>query len=222
MTDMSMEVTSDGPESLGYNSLPDPWLQGLGIFDLTAMEWKEEYDTAAAPYVTPDAVKAYYQRHGRGPASWTNDIVQAWFTEVTSYHTDSGNHTDSSNHTDPSSHTDSSNPKDSSSTPSTPQPSRSGLPGSSESKIGAIAGGTVGGIVALALIALCAFFLLRRHRRRGRSTVPPSDTGYQIPEMDNNGDDRIPGVSYHLCELQGINDPIELPAKEVAAIELPA
>ena len=197
VTDISLQVTSDEPESLGYNSLPDPWPQGLGIFDLTAMEWKEEYNPAAALYVTPDAVKAYYQQNGRGPASWTNDVVQAWFTEPTSNHADS------------------------SSTPSTPQPGLPGSPGSSESDTSAIAGGTVCGVVGFALIALSAFFLLRRHRRRGRWIVTLSDTGYQRPEMDNNDNGRTAGADYHPCELQGTNDPIELPVRQVAAIELP-
>lgn len=198
-----------------HGVLPDPWLQGLGILDLSAMEWKEEFDPAAAPYVTPDAVKAYYQRNGRGPASWTNDIVKAWFTETTSSHTDSSNHTDSNNHTESSNHTDLS------STPSIPQPGLSGLPGSSKSSIGAIAGSTIGGILALVLIALGAFFFLRRHLLISRWTVPPSETGYRRPETNNNGTERIPGAIYHLCELQGTNDPAELPAREFATMELP-
>jgi hypothetical protein len=54
--------------------------QGLGIFDLSAMEWKDQYDAAAAPYVTPDVVKAWYTEHGQYPASWSNATVEAWFT----------------------------------------------------------------------------------------------------------------------------------------------
>ena len=205
MTDISLQVTNEGPESTGTNSLPDPWPQGLGIFDLTAMEWKEGYDPAAAPYVTPDAVKAYYQRNGRGPASWSNGVVQAWFTETTSNHTYS------------------------SSIPSTPHPSSStpqpGLPGlsrSSEDNIGAISGGTVGGAGAFALIALLAFFLLRRHRRRGRLAVPPSDAEYRKPELENNCINSIPGVIYPLAEMQGINDPIEMPGGKASPTELPS
>ena len=198
MTNISLQVTSDKAISNPYNNLPDPWLQGLAIFDLTAMQWKEEYDPAAAPYVTPDAVKAYYQRNGRGPASWSNGVVQAWFTETTSNHTES------------------------SPTPSTPQPGLPGSPGSSKSNIGAIAGGTVGGVAALVLVALLAFFLLRRRRRRGRLAVPPSDTGYQRPKLDNNGNNSIPGVSYPLAEMQGIDDPIEMPQREVSPTEMPS
>lgn len=31
----------------GLLSLPDPWEQGLGVFDLSTMEWKEGYDAGA-------------------------------------------------------------------------------------------------------------------------------------------------------------------------------
>ena len=58
----------------------DPWPQGLGIFDMSAMEWTSSYNASAAPYVTPNLVKSYYQQNGRYPASWTNPDVTAWFT----------------------------------------------------------------------------------------------------------------------------------------------
>ena len=33
---------------------PDPWDQGLGIFDMSAMEWKDSYDPNAAAYTSPE------------------------------------------------------------------------------------------------------------------------------------------------------------------------
>ena len=214
VTDISLQVTNEGPESTGTNSLPDPWLQGIGIFDLTAMEWKEEYDPAAAPYVTPDAVKAFYQRNGRGPASWSNSVVQAWFTETTSNHTD---------------------PNSTSLTPQpgspTPQPGLPGSPRSSKYNISAIAGGIIGGAAALALISLLLFFFMRFRRRRDRLAVTPSDAEYRKPELENNCNNSIPGVIYRLAEMQGINDPIEMagidipiemPGKSVLRTELPS
>ena len=38
----------------------DPWAGGLGVFDMTALEWVDHYDAAAAKYVSPDIVKSYY------------------------------------------------------------------------------------------------------------------------------------------------------------------
>ena len=39
----------------------DPIPQGLQIFDLTEMTWSSKYDANAAPYITPQVVKAWYQ-----------------------------------------------------------------------------------------------------------------------------------------------------------------
>ena len=61
------------------SQITDIWSQGLGIFDLSAMEWKDQYDAAAAPYVTPDAVKAWYNEHGQYPAPWSSATVESWF-----------------------------------------------------------------------------------------------------------------------------------------------
>ena len=33
---------------------PDPWDQGLGVFDMSAMEWKDSYDPNAAAYTSPE------------------------------------------------------------------------------------------------------------------------------------------------------------------------
>lgn len=174
-------------------SLPDPWQQGLGIFDLTAMEWKEEYDSDAAPYMTPDAVKAYYQQNGRDPVSWTNDVVQTWFTKTELNHTNNNS-----------------------------IPSTTRQPGSSGSNTGVIAGGTVGGVLALAFIAILASFLLRRRHRKDHLIISTSDTEYRKPELAVNGNSRMSGVNYPPSELQGVNHPNEMPQREVATSELPS
>jgi hypothetical protein len=70
-------VTSDS--TLDYIP-PDPWPNGIGIFDMSAMEWTDGYDPNGATYVTPDVVKEYYQNNGRYPASWSSDDVKGWFT----------------------------------------------------------------------------------------------------------------------------------------------
>lgn len=173
-------------------SLPDPWQQGIGVFDLTAMEWKEGYDSGAAPYVTPDAVKTYYQQNGLYPASWNNDVVKAWFTKTESNNT-------------------ASNISNSTTFPTS-------RPGPSGSNAGAIAGGVVGGVVALVLIIVLVLFLLRRRSRKGHLAVPMSDSEYRKPEL---GDSRMPIANHPPSEMQGVNDSAEMPQKEVATSELP-
>jgi hypothetical protein len=39
---------------------PDPFVQGLGVFDLTAMNWSPGYNASAAAYESPQVVKDWY------------------------------------------------------------------------------------------------------------------------------------------------------------------
>lgn len=41
----------------------DPWYQGIGVFDMTALQWKTSYEANAAPYVAPDIVRKYYVKY---------------------------------------------------------------------------------------------------------------------------------------------------------------
>ncbi|KAE9573762.1 hypothetical protein CGMCC3_g10181 [Colletotrichum fructicola] len=41
-------------------STKDPLDQGLGIFDLTKLQWKTQYDHDAAAYDSPDVIKSWY------------------------------------------------------------------------------------------------------------------------------------------------------------------
>lgn len=38
----------------------DPWQYALGIFDLTELVWKDEYDAKAEDYETPDMIRDWY------------------------------------------------------------------------------------------------------------------------------------------------------------------
>ena len=60
-------------------SFTDPWSEGLGVFDMTAMAWKDSYDADAADYVTPDIVKEHYAANGQYPSSWDSDEIETWF-----------------------------------------------------------------------------------------------------------------------------------------------
>ena len=64
----------------GMGMSVDPFKHGIGIFDLSTMEWRDEYDPDAEPYVTPDAVKAM---NGQSPypSEWSDTSVQSWFVQ---------------------------------------------------------------------------------------------------------------------------------------------
>lgn len=38
----------------------DTFPQGVGVFDLTDLEWKDQYDAGASSYDSPDVVKTWY------------------------------------------------------------------------------------------------------------------------------------------------------------------
>ncbi len=76
-----VQTTSDynANKNNSYVSSLDPWNQGLGVFDLSDMEWKEAYNASAASYVTPAVVRSWYAQHGRYP-QFSSTTVQSWFT----------------------------------------------------------------------------------------------------------------------------------------------
>ena len=41
---------------------PDPWSQQINVFDMSALQWKDRYDSMADPYTPPDIVTRYYQK----------------------------------------------------------------------------------------------------------------------------------------------------------------
>jgi len=146
----------------------DPWPQGIGIFDLTDMNWKDHYDPSAEPYRSPDAVKDWYARNGRFPSQWNNKTVQGWFTNIGmslrlsslsplrkfGIMTNQGNQTES-----------------------TISPANAGNQkvDSTGNKTGLIAGAAIGGSLAAVLIATLVWLLVRRRQR----TTVPRDTSLQ-------------------------------------------
>ena len=48
-----------GTAGLEWND-KDPAPQGLQLFDMTEMKWKDSYDADAAPYERPAAIKTWY------------------------------------------------------------------------------------------------------------------------------------------------------------------
>jgi len=63
-----------------WETIPDPWDQGIGIFDMSALEWRSSYDHSAAEYTTPALVKKFYEEHESYP-TFQDKTVEGWFTK---------------------------------------------------------------------------------------------------------------------------------------------
>ena len=47
------------------NVTADPWAQGIGVYDMTSLEWKDSYQSKADMYRPPDVIENYYgQKYG--------------------------------------------------------------------------------------------------------------------------------------------------------------
>ena len=60
---------------------PDPWKNGLGIFDLTAMKWTSSYNHQAPAYDSPQVVKQWYSQGGLASVTWSSDVVKQLFAQ---------------------------------------------------------------------------------------------------------------------------------------------
>ncbi|KAK8047911.1 hypothetical protein PG996_015975 [Apiospora saccharicola] len=119
-----------------YNKFrdPDPWPNAINVLDLTALQWKSEYDHAAPAYEPPVMVKDWYNAGNQDKVGWISEDVMNLFKggNGTSDSKTLGSESSNSNTSGSGSHT------------------------------GAIVGGAVGGTVAV-ILAVVAFLLVRRH-----------------------------------------------------------
>ncbi|KAK7210051.1 hypothetical protein V2G26_017229 [Clonostachys chloroleuca] len=150
-------VTVGGAGVFGGWTVKDSYPKGLGIFDLTELKWKDEFTPDAPAYKTPDLVQKWYDQGGLDRVEWSDD-VKALFAKK-----------------DSSSTTSSASPGATSTSSSTTDQTNQDLDKtSSDSKpnnTGAIAGGVVGGLAALALIGVLIFFVLRRRNGKAGEMV---------------------------------------------------
>jgi len=61
-----------------YAQSADTWPQGLGIFDLTKMQWVDSYAADATPYRTPQLVRDGIAQNGTYPQTWDDPVVVEW------------------------------------------------------------------------------------------------------------------------------------------------
>ncbi|KAH0431290.1 kelch repeat protein [Colletotrichum camelliae] len=61
-------------------SNPDPYPQGLAIFDMTEWTWSQDYDADAKEYVTHEKIQNWYQDKGVESVQWPSEITKTIFT----------------------------------------------------------------------------------------------------------------------------------------------
>ncbi|RWA04261.1 hypothetical protein EKO27_g10845 [Xylaria grammica] len=127
---------------------PDPWPQGIGVFDLQKLDWVDSYQPNSTQYQIPQVIDDWYRAGGLERVSWSRQDTKALFIE-TYNDTSTGN---------------SSTSDDSSSSPSTPS--------TQTPAVATIVGAVLG--TALFLLASVAGFLISRRRRRRRPIDSPS------------------------------------------------
>ena len=142
----------------------DPEPQGLGIFDMTKLQWSSSYDANAAAYVTPDMIKKGIVSNGQYPSTW-GPGAQAFITGSNATSTSSSNNATTAGQDTASS--------------------------SSSIGGGAIAGIVIGAVAVLLIIA-GGFFLWQRRRRaaakgNGASDHNPLDPYSAAPTYQSGG-----------------------------------
>ncbi|KAK4149394.1 hypothetical protein C8A00DRAFT_18906 [Chaetomidium leptoderma] len=135
----------------------DPAPQGLLLFDMTEMKWKDSFNADAADYERAATIKTWYSDNSLDAVQWSSDEVRQMF-KIKS--------------TDPPSPSSTADP--STSATSEPQP-QSGTP------VGAIAGGVIGGVAGIAILAAVVWMLMRRRR----NTDPDPDPGLEVDDNQN-------------------------------------
>ena len=61
------------------NQQDDPWTNGLGIFDMTILNWTNAYDAAAPAYERPSLVSQFYANNSWYPIEWDDPELESIF-----------------------------------------------------------------------------------------------------------------------------------------------
>lgn len=68
------------PNFSALHTTKDPWLNGIGVFDLTLLQWRSFYDPQLNVYQTSDVIKNWYNTNGPYPSTWGDPFLQTYFT----------------------------------------------------------------------------------------------------------------------------------------------
>ncbi|KAH6628763.1 hypothetical protein F5144DRAFT_580088 [Chaetomium tenue] len=165
------QVLSIGGTNSGGWSEPDPAPQGLLLFDMTELKWKDSYDATAAAYERANDIDSFYTDGSLDAVEWSSNVVRDMFVATKST-------------TDPGSTTSST---------SNPAGTGSGSDQEQEQEHSTISGGVIAGIVVGGLVGVAvivgSIWLIIRDARKPDST-PSNDYGAgpgQDPDPGSGG-----------------------------------
>lgn len=173
------QLVSVGGVDPSQSRTKDSWRYGIGILDMTELRWKSGFNHTAPAYARPDLVNNFYKTNPAAP-SWNSDAVQVAFAAL-----DGSPASTASQPTSSATGITVETIGASSETPG--KDSNSG----SSTNVGAIAGGVVGGVAVLIVLIVSWFILKRRRKRRVQEaqfaplkpTSPPQPTPIMVNSM---------------------------------------
>ncbi|KAI9777407.1 MAG: hypothetical protein M1839_008920 [Geoglossum umbratile] len=202
-------LTVGGYSSLNLTSGCDWEDKGVGIYDLSTLIWGSRYNAYAPEYLIPTPVVSMIGGSINGSATMTSPA--AGYTDLFFGHLFNKNI----------------NPN-----PSTPSSSHTPTPAAGPNK-GAIAGGVVGGIAGLSLVAGAIIFFLRRRRPKPDQPEGPAElsgSGFPpVQEKDASGPHaELVAHTGHYAELDAeraveimstTHDPKDLDVKDIKDVK---
>ena len=159
--DANPPVKSGVPSAESTLSTPDPFAQGLAIFDLRTLEFASEYRAGGAAVYEPNQIITQFYSQGSYSGNLNDGVAQ--LMKETHFPSAASSNSTASNST--------STTPSSSSSPSSPKNSHS-------NHAGTIAGGVIGGLLGIALIVALVLWLSRRRRRKLQARLSQSTAGY--------------------------------------------
>ncbi|KAL2206344.1 hypothetical protein CC79DRAFT_1369765 [Sarocladium strictum] len=66
--------TTQGGSPEEYWLEPDPWTQGIGIFDMSSWSWKDRFDADADSYIQHKTLREWYDRGELNNVEWSKDV----------------------------------------------------------------------------------------------------------------------------------------------------
>jgi hypothetical protein len=201
-----IDTTQVGPVSLyqGPFNTADRFVNGIAVFDLTTMAFASQYNANPPSYTQSRDLQFFYANNARQPNFDSSALAAVFKTQNFTSDDSSGSGSGGSQ-------------SGSSGNGTSPASGSSSAP--SSTNVGAIAGGVVGGVAALALIGGAIVWFCCRRRRQDRSNLPAEVPGQsQFPPNANGQQQQTYGGYYSLPKQQ--EKFVEAPANETERYEL--